>query len=1074
MDVEHVRTARRAAFLRGWVVVAILAGFPAAAIGQATTGTIRGVVRDQQGGVVPGVTVTVRQVDTNVVRTTVTSAQGEYLVTNLPTGRYEVSAEVTGFTKFVRSGITLAVNQDAVVDVALTAGGLAEVVSVTSDASALNTTTAEVGVRFDTTRISELPVINSRDVFSLALSAPGVNQLSSGQGGFAAGADFAVNGQRVRSNNMMVDGQDNNDPSVTGVTQPINNTDIVQEARLITNQFAAEYGRAAGSIMNVITKSGSNRYRGSGFVFHQNNEFNARTNLDKAVPGRLEAPYFLETQYGGTLGGPIVRDKAFFFGGFQRWTQRFTGSGFTLLGAPTEQGRQVLESAAGSRPQIQALLTHLPAAQTPIATSASFTLNGQTHTVPLGSLTGSYDGFLNSNQPNARVDIVLSPNHTLTARYLNNLQDSIATAQQATPPGQTLLNDQNQHGTNVWLSSVLSTRMTNEIRVAHQHLGNISDPVDELALEIPSIEISELGLTGFNAAQNRTALGIAVNIPQFRYNDTYQIQNTLTWVPGNHAVKSGIDFRHIYVKSWFVPTVRGRLSYPTLQRYVDDLAEVANINKPLPGGQEINYYEWNDLFLFVQDEWRVKPDLTLSLGLRYELPGNTLGSLIDLSNSIEQANGDPRFAMTPKPKRDTNNFQPRLGFNWNPKTDAGGMLGKLTGGDKFVVRGGYARTHDYAFLNLALNVASSFPFVAAINNSNFSNAFTRLPELEYVPGSDPNLLTRTVVSGDFAAPEADQYSLEFQREITGNMVVRLGYVGTQGHGLYQTMDGNPRQPFCGNPCTTGPRVDPTRGVIRLRANEADSSYHSLQTGIEKRLSGGLSANAHYTWSKFIDEASDTFNTSSAEVAVAQDSFDPDNDRAVSAYDRPHRLAGNVVYELPFARSQTGFWGRLAGGWTISGVLTLQSGAPFTVLNGVDPTGALAGIDGLVGNAIRPNLNTDLELSKMTIEEILAAGGASLFRPLCGMPSATCSGERVGEVGRNTLRADGIANLDVAFIKNTRLAGDRRLQFRVEMFNATNTRNFGIPEGRINNANFLNQWGTNGGARTIWGALRFIF
>ena len=1072
MRDEHVRSLRSA--LLSWGVIALLSALPALAAAQATTGTIRGVVRDQQGGVVPGVTISVRNTNTNVVRTAVTGGEGEYLVTNLPTGNYEVAAELTGFSRFLRSGITLAVNQDAVVDVTLAAGGLAETVAVTADASVLNTTTAEVGVRFDTSRVSELPVINSRDVFSLALSAPGVNQLSSGQGGFAAGVDFAVNGQRVRSNNMMVDGQDNNDPSVTGVTQPINNTDIVQEARLITNQFAAEYGRAAGSVMNVITKSGTNTYRGSGFIFHQNNELNARTNLDKNA-GRASAPYFLESQYGGTLGGPIVRNRAFFFGGYQRWTQRFTGSGFTLRGAPTEAGRGVLQAAAGNLPQVQALLKHLPAAQAPIGTSASFTLDGQTYPVPLGSLTGSYDGYLNNNQPSARVDIVLSPNHTLTARYLNNLQNSIATAQQATPPGQTLLNDQNQHGTNVWLSSVLSRRMTNEVRFAHSHLGNLSDPVDPTALEIPSIEISELGLTGFNAAQGRTALGIAVNIPQFRYNDTYQIQNTLTWVPGTHAIKSGIDFRHIYVKSWFVPTVRGRLSYPTLQRFIDDVAEVANINKPLPGGQEVNYYEWNDLFLFAQDEWRVRHDLTLSLGLRYELPGNTLGSLIDLSDRIVQANGgDQRFAMTPEPKRDTNNFQPRLGFNWNPRTSSDGLVGLLTGGDKLVVRGGYARTHDYAYLNLALNVASSFPFVAAINNSNFTNAFTRLPELQYIPGSDPNLLTRTVVAEDFRAPETDQYSFELQRELTGNMVFRIGYVGTQGHGLYQTLDGNPRQPFCGNPCTTGPRVDPTRGVIRLRANAADSSYHSLQTGIEKRLSGGLSASAHYTWSKFIDEASDTFNTSSGEVALAQDSFDIDNDRAVSAYDRPHRLAANVVYELPFARSQTGLVGRLAGGWTISGVLTLQSGAPFTVLNGVDPTGAIAGIDGLVGNSIRPNLNTDLDLSNMTIEEIVAAGGASLFRPLCGMPSATCAGERVGDIGRNTLRADGIANLDIAFIKNTRLTGDKRLQVRIEMFNATNTRNFGIPEGRINNNNFLNQWGTNGGSRTIWGALRFTF
>ena len=1073
MRLQIIRTLAQRTGSRKWLILALLAGMPALAMGQATTGTIRGTVRDQQSAVVPGATVTIRQTDTNLVRAAVTGEQGEYIVTNLPTGNYEVSAELGGFTKVVRTGITLAVNQDAVIEITLTPGGVTETISVVSDASALNTTTAEVGVRFDTARVSELPVINSRDVFSLALSAPGVNQLSSGQGGFAAGVDFAVNGQRVRSNNMMVDGQDNNDPSVTGITQPINNTDIVQEARLITNQFAAEYGRAAGSIMNVITKSGTNQFRGSGFIFHQNNKLNARTNLDKNA-GRLESPFFLESQYGGTLGGPIARNRAFFFGGFQRWTQRFTGSGFTLRGAPTEDGRRALEAAAGTLPQVQALLKHLPAAQAPIGTSASFTRGGQTYTVPLGSLTGSYDGYLNSNQPNARVDVVVSPSHTLSVRYLNNVQDSIATAQQATPPGQTLLNDQNQHGTNVWLTSVLSARMTNEARVAHQHLGNISDPVDPTALEIPSIEISELGLTGFNAAQNRTALGIAVNIPQFRYNDTYQFQNTLTWVPGNHALKFGVDFRHIYVKSWFFPTVRGRLSYPTLQRYIDDVAEVANINKPLPGGEEVNYYNWNDLFLFVQDEWRVRPNLTLSLGLRYELPGNTLQSLIELNERIVQSTGDARYELSPVPKRDTNNFQPRLGFNWNPRTSSDGLLGFLTGGDKFVVRGGYARTHDYAFLNLALNVASSFPYVAAINNSNFTNAFTRLPNLQFTTGQDPSFLTRTVVSEDFRAPEADQYSLELQRELTGNMVMRIGYVGTQGRGLYQTVDGNPRLPFCGNPCTTGPRVDPTRGVIRLRANVADSIYHSLQTGLEKRLSGGLSAGAHYTWSKFIDEASDTFNTSSGEVAIAQDPFDLDNDRSVSAYDRRHRLTANVVYELPFAKSQTGFVGRLAGGWTLSGVVTLQSGAPFTVLNGVDPTGAVAGIDGLVGNSIRPNINTDLRLSSMTIEEIIAAGGRTLFSALCGLPSATCAGERVGNVGRNTLRADGIGNLDVAFIKNTRIGDTHRLQLRIEMFNATNTRNFGIPEGRINNANFLNQWGTNGGARTIWGALRYTF
>lgn len=1054
------------------LAILVLTALPTAA-GQTTTGTIRGQVRDPQSAVTPGATVTVRNVDTNAIRTTITDEDGKFLVTNLPVGNYELTVELSGFTKYVRSGLTLAVNQDAVLPVNLQPGGVTETVQVTSDASILNTTTSEVGVRFDTKRVAELPVTNSRDVFALALSAAGVSQLASGQSNFAAGMNFAVNGMRSRSNNFMIDGQDSNDPSVTGRQQPMNNTDIIQEVRLVTNQFSAEYGRAAGSVMNVLTKSGTNAFHGSAFIFHQNNEMNARTNLDKNR-GLTQAPYFLESQYGGTLGGRILRDRAFFFGGYQRWTQRFTGSGFTLDGAPTDAGRSVLQAGAGSLPQVQALLANLPAADAPSGKSASFTRNGQTFTVPLGTLTGAYDGYLNNYQPTARVDVVLSDRHTLTGRYLNNTQDSIATGQQATPPGQTLVNKQNQHATNIWLTSILTTRMTNEARVAHQHLGNDSTPVDDQSLSIPSIEITELGLTAFNSAQNRTAIGLAVNQPQYRYNDTYQFQDTLSYVPGNHAFKFGIDVRRINVKSFFFPTVRGLLRYPTLQAYVNDVAEAANINKPLPGGETVNYYSWTDTFAFAQDEWRALPSLTLSLGVRYELPGNSLDSLVDLNQQIvATANGDSRFAFAPVPKTDTNNWQPRLGFNWNPNTRTSGLLGLLTGSNKLVLRGGYARTHDYAFLNLALNVASSFPFVAAINNSNLANAFTQLPTFAFTPTTDPNLLTRTIVGADFRSPQADQYSVEIQRELTGDAVLRIGYIGTQGRGLFQTVDGNPRQPFCGNPCTSGPRVDPTRGVIRLRANAADSSYHSLQVSVDKRLGNGLSAAAHYTWSKFLDYASDTFNVSGGEVAVAQDSFNLRGDRGPSSFDRPHRFATNFVWEVPVARDQVGVVGHVIGGWQLSGALTFQSGSPFTALNGSDPTGAIAGIDGLVGNSIRPNLNTDLDISNMTIEELRAAGGASLFKTLCGMPSATCAGERVGNVGRNTLRTDGIGNLDFAFIKNTRVRS-HTVQVRVELYNATNTRNFGVPEGRVTSASFLNQWGTNGGSRTVWGALRYTF
>ena len=1055
-------------------VLAILAG-QALLAAQSTTGTIQGTVKDNQDAVVPGATVSIRNVQTNATRSLVTDGSGNYRFLNVPIGSYEVTVELAGFSKLVRSGITVSLNQDAVVDAQIQPASVSESIEVNADAPLLNTTTSEVGVRFDTTRIAELPVQNSRDIFALALSAPGVSQIGSGQSAFASGTNFSSNGMRVRSNNFMIDGQDSNDPSVTGRQQPINNTDIVQEIRLITNQFAAEYGRAAGSVVNVVTKSGSNAFQGSAFAYHNDENLNARTNLDKRT-GAREAPFRDENQWGGTIGGPVLKNRTFFFGSYQRWTDEALGSGFTLNGAPTQEGRAILQSVAGTRPQVQALLEHLPAAPAAAGNPVSLTVDGQTYSVPVGPITGSSSLVFKNNQLASRVDQHLGNNHILTGRYLWTETPENSGGGQVTPPGLTTLITSNQHSLNVWLNSVLGNNMSNEARAAWSHLGTVTNAQNTASESIPSIEITQLGMTGFNAGVNRTAIGLAVNLPQFRYNDTYQFTNNLTYIRGNHVIKAGADIRRQYVKSFFFPTIRGRLAYTSLTTFVQDLAEVANINKPLPGGEEVNYYRWWDQYYFVQDEWRVKPSLTLNLGLRYELPGNNIQSLIDLNQNILEANGnDPVYALAPVPKTDKNNFQPRVGFNWAPNTSTDGMIGMLTGGDKFVLRGGYARTHDYAFLNIALNIVSSFPYVAAINRSNLQNAFALLQATPPgVPaGQNPNLLTRTVVGEDFRSPMADQLSLEIQRQLMQNLAFRIGYVGTFGKDLFQTIDGNPRQLLVG---PNGPRVDTTKGIIRLRANEAESWYHSLQTGLDKRFSDGLSAGVHYTWSKYLDTASEIFNPSSGEVAVSQDSFNIDGDKSVSSYDRPHRLTGNFVWELPFMRDQRGVLGKILGGWQVSSFFTFQSGAPFTVLNGSDPTGALAGIDGLVGNAIRPNINSTLPLSTMTIPEIIEAGGASLFSRLCGGSNVFVPGctERVGNVGRNTLRADGIGNVDIGFMKNTRFLNDQNIQFRLEMFNATNTRNFGIPEGRVNATSFLDQWSTDGGGRRIWVAVRYVF
>ncbi len=1043
---------------------------------QVTTGEIFGVVRDASGAAVADARVLVRNLETNALRESFTTLNGRFRFPSLPTGSYQVAVEKQGFARYLQGPVVLRLNQRAGLEIRLEVAGVTETISVSSDARVINTTNAEVGVNFDARRIAELPLAPNRNILFLALSAAGVSQLSPGQSEFAAGGvSFSVNGMRTRSNNFMVDGQDSNDPSITGLTQTINNPDLVAEFRLITHQFAPEYGRAAGSVINIITKRGSNRFHGSAFWFHNDNHLNSRSNLDKAPVGMPprpkfdQAPFRLENQVGGALGGPIRRDRTFFFGSLQRWTDRQSSSGATIRGVPTEEGRDWLRQLAGDRPTVQALLEHLPAAQAPVTNLfAPLTVGGRSVRIPLGTLSGSTTLRLDNWQWSARLDHHWSDKQVIGGRFLFNDQLSSGGGQ-VTPPGLTTVAPTTRQAAGAWLNSSFSPAMYAELRLGWQRLGTTTRAADPNAELIPSIEVPELGLTGFNAAATRTAIGLAVNLPQFRFSNTYQLQYTLGLTRGAHSMKFGLDFRKQDVTGFFMPTTRGRLLYNTLQDLVNDVAQTATINVPLPGAKSLQDYIYFDYFWFAQDEWRILPRLTLTYGIRYESPGNPIQSLKKINDRIvEAAGGDPAFRLEPIPKRDTNNWSPRFGFNYRFPT-AAGPLRWLTGNEQLVVRGGYARTYDFAFLNIAFNIGSGFPFLNVINlPARTPNAFERLRALRTSAPDVPNpmLVTRTVVGADFRSPYAEQFALQCQRELARDWTLIVAYVGTKGTALYQTIDGNPTLPE--NNDRGALRLDPTRGVIRLRANAAGSIYHSFQSSLEKRLSRNLALGAHYTWSAYIDGASDVFNPAvSGDVAVAQDSYNRRADRARSSYDRPHRFTANAVYELPVYRSQKGIRGKLLGGWQLSPFVTLQSGAPFTALDGADPGFRLTGIDGLVGNAIRANAGAALDLARMSVQELFWAGGATLF-------SRVTAQNPLGNLGRNVLRADGITDLDIGLLKHTRLGENRLLQFRAEFYTATNTRDFGIPESRVSSANFLNQWGQDGGRRRVVLAIRYSF
>ncbi len=1025
-----------------------------AARGQATLADILGTVRDPSGAAVSGAEVRVRNLSTNVSRETTTNAEGVFRVPNLPPGAYEVSVSRSGFSRYVQGPITLRVGQDVEMTIGLEVAGLTEVVTVTSDAAMINTTNAEVGTNFDVKRIGDLPMAPNRNILNLALQIPGVSQLSSGNSGFTSGGvSFSVNGMRTRSNNFMIDGQDSNNASIGGLVQEINNPDTVAEMRIVTNQFAAEFGRAAGSVVNIVTKSGTNEFHGSAYWFYNGNKLNARSNLDKRNFAR--APWRVENQFAGTLGGPVVKDRTFFFGSLLRWTDRLFASGTSIGAAPTQEGQTILRNAAGTRPQVKALLDNVPAAQTPTGRTASFTLGGQTYSVPLGTLSGAAANLANFWQGMGRVDHKLNDKHMLMGRYM--FDDRVSVGGQAVPPGLLSRTPARRQAAAAGVNSTFSPRVYNELRLSFQRVASLTSAEDPKAESIPSIEIAELGMTGFNAAASRTAFGLAVNLPQAQVLNNYQLADNFSILKGSHTVKMGFDFRRQDQIQDFNPTIRGRLAYNTLQDLVDDVAQTASINTFLPGVPRWQAYRYYDYFFYVQDEWRVNRRLTLTYGLRYETPGNPAQWLADINRRVVAANNnDPRFLFSPVPPRDRNNWAPRFGFNY-----------RLT--DRTVLRGGYSRTYDLIFNNIYLNIFSAFPFtqvnaLAARTPNSFQYIYSLGFQGVIPPPPNPLQVPRTLVASDFRAPLAEQFSFQVQREVARDWIATVGYIATKGTALFQTLDGNPTVPGSQG----RQRLFADQGVRRLRANAANSIYHSMQGSLEKRLSNNFTMGAHYTWSAFIDLASEIFNPSvSGEVAVPQDSYNWRADRGRSTYDRPHRFSVNGVYELPFFREQQGVLGRIAGGWQVSGFLTFQSGAPFSPLNGADPGFRLSGIDALVGNAIRPNVATDLDVSRMTLREILQAGGRTLF-------SQVTAASPIGNAGRNILRADGINNLDLAIVKNIRISESNTLQYRCELYNSSNTRNYGIPESRVNSTAWGLEGNTNGGNRRIVMGLRYTF
>ncbi|HEX8721074.1 MAG TPA: TonB-dependent receptor [Pyrinomonadaceae bacterium] len=1094
--------------LLGTALLACLLSFQPLTFAQTSRGTVGGIVSDPAGAVVPGASVTLTNVETNVSRTATTNGEGAYRFDAVELGTYTVKVAAAGFGELSKTNVVVLANQTATVDAQLQPGGQNITVDVTADAGAILQTEAPVrGGNIEAARITELPIA-SRNPVSLALTLPGV---SSNRYGFGVGT-FSVNGSRGRSNNFLIDGTENNDISVAGQGFQITNPDAVQEVSVQTSNFDAEFGRAGGAVVNTITKSGTNSFHGTLSYLLDSTRDDAITNtqaLDPEVQKRGHPLPGTEQWFSGTFGGPIARDRTFFFGAYQEQHQVSTFQFSRTV--PTAAGVATLRSLfpAGANSNVDAYLNTIGDVR---GTSQPFQI--ALGVAPGASGTSSTNcpapaanrpcvefgtGFFSlprnylDRQMQFRIDHKLGDNDQLSGRYLyDNQNDPLATANF---PGFETTSQNRYQNALISETHVFSATLTNELRLAYNRIkiGAPVDPSNPLAATLPRFDVSQI-----------SQFGIQTNLPQGRVANNYVVQDTMTYLRGNHTFRFGFDVLKQRSRQLAPIVERGLLTfrsstgYSALGNFVDNFGGSGGGTQRDFGSPKYYPFLTRQAYFF-QDRWRANSDLTLTLGLRYEnfgQPINTLGTtaFTGLFNVDPETRLGP-FALPNKVPGDNNNFSPTVGLAYSPSYTEG-FLGRVVGDRLTVLRMGYQIGYDSFFNNIASNAATSSPNVvatsinsvvdaAAGNPRGLSALSTRLPTSAR-PLSP--LDAQTLVDPNLVNPYYQRWSVGVQRALPWNLAADVSYVGSKGTKLFVNEDKNPSVPAAlrgpipagypsactpggtvtaaqattrfavGSPCPLSNRLDMLQGSRLIRTNSGSSIYHSGQFLLQRRFANGLATTASYTFSKLIDNASEVFSV--VETNQPQQASFPAilggqaAERAVSFFDRTHRFSLTYVYALPFFRDQRGFAGRALGGWEVSGVTTFESGVPLTVTNGADA-------DAIGGNLDRPDYNPVGVPGVRAVPAVATASsnpcsvsvGATYYTNpdaagACIDPASAqyigllAGSGRRGNLGRNTLRSPGTNNWNLNLLKRVRLTENTNFEFRTEFFNIFNHPQYG--------------------------------
>jgi len=1055
----------------------------ASLLGQTSRGTLTGIVTDAQGGAIPAANVTLNNEATNVQRTTQTNEAGLYRFDAVDPGSYTVNVQSAGFQQYSKRQIPVAAASTVSIDVKMEVGETQQTIEVVAQSESVLQYEAPVrGGTIDSRQLVNQP-LPTRRVIGLALTLPGVvsNRFTS-NGGSNVFNMFAVNGARQRSNNFMIDGTENNDISVSGEGMIISNPDAVQEVNIQTTNYDAEFGRAAGAVVNVITKSGTNQFHGTAHYVLDSTYDDAITNtqsLSAPIRDRGRPPFGIEHWWGGTIGGPIKKDRTFFFASFQE--DRLRSLTTRTLATWSAEGRDRINALfpRGTNRNVD-LYNELTSGVT--ATSQFFPVNlgGTRGTAQFGTAIFPQAVTQTDYQVLSRVDHKLGERDQLSGRLILSRTDANPAIANRFPGFESSSVTRNYSGS-ITETHVFSPTMTNELRLNFMRLRPLfpADATSPVALTRPVIQFAQSG--------GLTELGLPANIPQGRYGNNYQLQNTATKIMGTHSLRFGGDILHQRSKQFAPIAERGLVTFSpstgfeTFANFLDDFSGTAGGQVGRDFGTAAYYPDMNRLAFFFSDRWRATSDLTLTLGGRYEYFGTPMNSLRTAAwaglFNIDPVTFTGPFSQPSKVKRDLNNWSPSLGIAWSPSYTSG-LLGRLLGNKMTVIRTGYQIGYDSFFNNIASNAQTSTPNVVAFNIT---------PDLATQPRGVPNALQsipatprpfspadqQLLMPSNLVNPYIQRWSFGIQRQLPGNFIYDIGYVGSKGTRLFITEENNPQVPTSLRitPVSTVPipanrltgRLDNLQGPRENRTNGGSSSYHALQMAVNRRLGRGLLFGASYTWSKTIDNGSEIFSQAGVNFVRAL-GVPPmfgglQLDRGLSLFHRSHRLVFNYVYEIPVFKNQQGALGRVLGGWQLSGVTTFESGVPVSVTNGLDA-------DGVGGGAAdRPDINFSVKAPIRAIvdatsptgyvnPDVVDATSATGFRRVPIDPKdaryiqrpqfAGTTPLRPGYASRGTDFLPGINNWNFALSKTIRLTERFNLQFRADTFNILNHPQYGTP------------------------------